>query len=167
MKKIIYLIATVIFLNFISACAGYKPLYTTNLQFEIADYSLKTNTKLGKQIYLKLYNLSKNNYKKNNQNIKKITITIDTKKIKSPTAKDTTGKVLEYKITIGSSVKINDYLTKNKILNYDVSYSASYQVQDQYSENIKLENKNIENLVNKIYQNLLIKMSENMTQYDN
>jgi len=163
MKKIIYLIATVIFLNFISACAGYKPLYTTNLQFEIADYSLKTNTKLGKQIYLKLYNLSKNNYKKNNQNIKKITITIDTKKIKSPTAKDTTGKVLEYKITIGSSVKINDYLTKNKILNYDVSYSASYQVQDQYSKNIKLENKNIENLVNKIYENLLIKMSENMT----
>ena len=163
MKKIIYLIATVIFLNFISACAGYKPLYTTNLQFEIAGYSLKTNTKLGKQIYLKLYNLSKNNYKKNNQNIKKITITIDTKKIKSPTAKDTTGKVLEYKITIGSSVKINDYLTKNKILNYDVSYSASYQVQDQYSENIKLENKNIENLLNKIYENLLIKMSENMT----
>ena len=163
MKKIIYLIATVIFLNFINACAGYKPLYTTNLQFEIADYSLKTNTKLGKQIYLKLYNLSKNNYKKNNQNIKKITITIDTKKIKSPTAKDTTGKVLEYKITIGSAIKINDYLTKNKILNYDVSYSASYQVQDQYSENIKLENKNIENLVNKIYENLLIKMSENMT----
>ena len=163
MKKIIYLIATIIFLNFINACAGYKPLYTTNLQFEIADYSLKTNTKLGKQIYLKLYNLSKNNYKKNNQNIKKITITIDTKKIKSPTAKDTTGKVLEYKITIGSSIKINDYLTKNKILNYDVSYSASYQVQDQYSENIKLENKNIENLVNKIYQNLLIKMSEIMS----
>jgi len=167
MKKIIYLIATVIFLNFINACAGYKPLYTTNLQFEIADYSLKNNTKLGKRIYSKLYNLSKNNYKKNNQNIKKITITIDTNKIKSSTAKDSAGKVLEYKITIGSAIKINDYLTKNKILNYDVSYSASYQVQDQYSENIKLENKNIENLVNKIYQNLLIKMSENMTQYDN
>ena len=163
MKKIIYLIATVIFLNFISACAGYKPLYTTNLKFKIADHSLKTDTKLGNKIYLKLYNLSKNNIEKNDQNIKKVTITIDAKKIKSATVKDSAGKVLEYKITITGYIEINDYLTKNKILNYDISYSTSYQVQDKYSENIKLENKNIENLVNKIYESLLIKMSENMT----
>jgi ABC-type sugar transport system ATPase subunit len=163
MKKIIYLISTFILLNFINGCAGYKPLYTTNLQFEITDYSLKTNKKLGKKIYSKLYNLSESSKKKNNQNIKKITITIDTKKIKSSTAKDSTGKILEYKIAILGNIQIKDYLTKDKIVNYNISQSVSYQVQDQYSETIKLENKNIENLVNKIYQNLLIKMSEIMS----
>ena len=163
MKKIIYLISAFILLNFINGCAGYKPLYTTNLQFEITDYSLKTNTKLGRKIYSRLYNLSKRSKKENNQNIKKITITIDIKKIKSSTAKDSTGKILEYKISIVGIIQIKDYLTKDKILKYNISQSVSYQVQDQYSETIKLENKNIENLVNNIYQNLLIKMSEIMS----
>jgi len=63
MKKIAYLIISIIFLNFINACAGYKPIYTTDLQFEIADYSIKTNKKLGRQIYSKLYNLCKSNKK--------------------------------------------------------------------------------------------------------
>ena len=70
---------------------------------------------------------------------------------------------MEYKISIVGIIQIKDYLTKDKILNYNISESISYQVQDQYSETIKLENKNIENLVNKIYQNLLIKMSEIMS----
>jgi len=53
MKKITYLIISLIFLNFINACAGYKPIYTTtNLQFEIADYSIKTNKKLGRKFIL-------------------------------------------------------------------------------------------------------------------
>ena len=163
MKKIIYLISAFILLNFINGCAGYKPLYTTGLQFEITDYSLKTDTKLGKKIYSKLYNISKSRKKENNQNNKKITITIDAQKIKRSTAKDSTGKILEYKISIVGQIQIKDYLTKDKILNYNISESISYQVQDQYSETIKLENKNIENLVNKIYQNLLIKMSEIMS----
>ena len=44
-----FLIAAIIFLSFINACAGYKQIYTTSLQFEIADYSLKNNEKLGKK----------------------------------------------------------------------------------------------------------------------
>ena len=51
MKKITYLIISIIFLIFINACAGYKPIYTTNLQFKIVDYSIKSNKKLGRQIY--------------------------------------------------------------------------------------------------------------------
>ena len=45
MKKITYLIISIIFLTFINACAGYKPLYTTNLQFKIVDYSIQSNKK--------------------------------------------------------------------------------------------------------------------------
>ena len=56
MKKITYLIISIIFL---SACAGYKPIYTSNIQFEIADYSIKSNKQLGGKIYSRLNNLTK------------------------------------------------------------------------------------------------------------
>ena len=57
---------------------------------------------------------------------------------------------------------INDYLTNEEIVNQNFSYSSTYKVQDQYSETIILENKSIESLINKIYQDLIIKMSEIM-----
>ena len=161
MKKITYLIISLIFLSFINACAGYKPIYTTtNLQFEIADYSIKTNKKLGRQIYSKLYNLSKSN--KKNAETKSITIIIDTTKNKNATAKDSAGKVLEYRIVLSNNIIVKDYLTDDEILNQTFSYSSIYKVQDQYIETIKLENKSIEDLINKTYQNLLIKMTENI-----
>jgi len=158
MKKITYLIISFIFLNFINACAGYKPIYTTNLQFEIADYSIKTNKKLGRQIYSKLYNLSKSN--KKNIETKSIAIIIDSTKNKNATVKNSAGKVLEYRMILTSNIIIKDYLTGDEILNKTFTYSSTYKVQDQYSETIKLENKSMENLANKIFQNLLIKMSE-------
>ena len=159
MKKITYLIISLIFLNFINACVGYKPIYTTtNLQFEIADYSIKTNKKLGSQIYSKLYNLSKSN--KKNAETKSITIIIDTTKNKKATVKDNAGKVLEYRIILINDIIIKDYLTDDEILSQTFSYSSTYKVQDQYSETIKLENKSIEDLINKTYQNLLIKMTK-------
>ena len=160
MKKITYLIISLIFLSFINACAGYKPIYTTNPQFEIADYSIKTNKKLGRQIYSKLYNLSKSN--KKNAKTKSITIIIDTTKNKNATAKDNAGKVLEYRIILINNIIIKDYLTDDEILNQTFSYSSTYKVQDQHSDTIKFENKSIEDLINKTYQNLLIKMSKSI-----
>ena len=88
MKKITYIIIAIIFLTFINACAGYKPIYTTNLQFKIVDYSIKSNKKLGRQIYYKLYNLFKSN--QNNAEAQSVTITIDTTKNKGATVKDST-----------------------------------------------------------------------------
>ena len=158
MKKITYLIISIIFLNFINACAGYKPIYVKNLQFEIADYSIKSNKKLGRQIYYKLYNLSKSS--KNNTEVQSVIITIDTTKEKDATAKDMKGKILEYRIILNSNIIIKDYLTNDEILNQNFSYSSIYAAQDLYSETIKLENKSIKNLINKTAQNLLIKMSQ-------
>ena len=162
MKKIAYLIVSIIFLSFISACAGYKPIYTTNLQFEITDYSLKNNKKLGRQIYSKLYNLSKSN--KQNTNTQSITIMIDIIKNKAASAKDSAGKVLEYRNLLSSNIIIKDYLTDDEILNQNFSYSSTYRVQDKYSETKKIENKSTEDLINKMYQNLLIKMSNIITK---
>jgi len=158
MKKTAYLIISIIFLSFINACAGYKPIYTTNLQFEIADYSLKNNEKLGKKLYSKLYNLSKSN--KQNTNSLSITIMIDMTKNKEAAAKDRAGKILEYRNLLSSNIIIKDYLTDDEILNQNFSYSSTYRVQDKYSETKKIENKSTEDLINKMYQNLLIKMSK-------
>ena len=159
MKKIIYPIILLIILININACVGYKPIFSSsNLQFEIADYLIKGNKKLGNQIYSKLYNLSKSN--KNNPAAKSIHILIDISKSKDSTAKNSAGKILEYKVSINTNIEVKDFLTNDPILNHNVTSFSSYKVQDQHSETVRLENKTIENLLNKTYQDLLIKMSE-------
>ena len=159
MKKLTYLIISIIFLNLINACAGYKPIYTTkNLQFKIVDYSIKSNNKLGRQIYYKLHNLFESS--NNNADVQSITITIDIQKDKEAGAKDSAGKILEYKIILNSNIVINDYLTNDEILNQDYSYSSTYKVQNLFSDTIESENKSIDDLINQTYQNLLIQISQ-------
>ena len=159
MKKIIYFIISLLLLININACAGYKPIFSsTNLQFEIVDHSIKGNKKLGNKIYSQIYRSFKSN--KNDSNAKTIHITIEIVKDKNPTVKNSAGKILEYKVAINTNIILKDFLTNHEILNYNISASSSYTVQDKYSETIKLENKTINDLINKIYQDLLIKMSE-------
>ena len=159
MKKIIYFIISLLLLININACTGYKPIFSsTNLQFEIVDHSIKGNKKLGNKIYSQIYRSFKSN--KNDSNAKTIHITIEIVKDKNPTVKNSAGKILEYKVAINTNIILKDFLNYHEILNYNVSASSSYKVQDKYSETIKLENKTIDDLVNKIYQDLLIKMSE-------
>ena len=159
MKRITYLAISFILLIYINACTGYKPIFSsTNLQLEIVNYSIKGNKKLGKKIYYQLDRLFKSN--KNDSNTKIVHITIEVLKDKNPTVKDSAGKILEYKITIKTNIILIDFLTNEEILNYNTSLSSSYKVRDKYSTTKKIENKTIENLVNKTYQDLIIKISE-------
>tara|TARA_B100001750_G_C15114531_1_gene401816 strand:- start:50 stop:544 length:495 start_codon:yes stop_codon:yes gene_type:complete len=161
MKKITSIIILFILLIFINSCAGYKPIFgSSNLQFEIADYSIGGDEKLGNQIYSKLYNFSRSN--KNQEDITSIFITINVLKEKNATVKNSAGKILEYKISLNTTVKVKNYLTDDKILDSEFALSSSYKVQDQHSETIKFENKSTENLINQTYQELLIKLSENI-----
>ena len=161
MKKTIYLIISFIFLTYINACSGYKPIFgSSNLQFEIADHSIKGNKKLGNQIYSKLYNLSNSN--KNNPDSQSIHIVIETTKDKIPTVKNSAGKILEYRINLNSNIVVKNYLTNDEILIHNFNSFSSYKEQDQYSETIKLENKATDNLVDETYQDLLIKLSESL-----
>ena len=162
MKKITYLIFAFIVLIFISECAGYKPIFgSTNIQFDIADYSIKGDKIIGKKIYSRLHGLSKS--EKNDQNITSVKFLIDTLKNKEATVKDSVGKILEYKITIKTKIITTDFITDEKILNQTFISSLTYKVQDQHSDTIKLENKSVENLINKIFQEILIKLSHNIT----
>ena len=155
MKKIIYPIFSFILLLFINGCAGYEPIFgSTNLQFEIADYSIEGNKILGNKIYSKLYSLSKS--KKDDQNLRRVDLVIKVSKDKNVTTKDSAGKILQYKITLNTDIKVTDFITKDKILNQIFVSSLTYKVQDKYSDTVDLENRSIEDLLNKTYQELVI-----------
>jgi len=161
MKKIANQIFLFILLIFINGCAGYQPIFSsTNLQFEIADYSIEGNKILGNKIYSKLYSLSKS--KKDDQNLRNVDLTIKVSKDKNVTVKDSAGKILEYKITLKTDIKVTDFLTKDKILDQIFISSLTYRVQNKYSDTVNLENKSTENLLNKTYQELVTKLAQNI-----
>ena len=161
MKKLSYLLISFILLLNLGACAGYKPIFSsTNLEFKIADHLITGNQQIGNQIYSKLYSLSRST--QNNSEVKNIFVLIDAIEEKNVTAKDSTGKTLAYKINLSVSITVRNFTTGNQILKENFSSSSSYKVQDQHSETLKLENKSLENLINKTYQDLLIKLSENI-----
>ena len=159
MKKLINLIIPNILLIYINGCTGYKPIYSSsNLQFEITNHTIKGNKKLGNKIYSKLYRVFKSN--KDNLEARSVHITIETIDNKNPTIKNSAGKILEYKVILSTNVILKDFLTSDEILNHNIILSSSYKVQDQYSDTKEIENRTIENLINKTHQDLLIKISE-------
>jgi len=161
MKKNTFTILLIVLLIFINGCSGYKPIFSsTNLEFDIANYSLEDNKTLGEKIYSRLKRASKLNG--NNENVRKIDILIKASQNKKATAKDASGKILQYKISLNIDVKIKDYLTEDEILNETYSSSSTYKIQNQYSDTLKLEERSINQLVDKTYQQILIKLSENI-----
>ena len=80
-------------------------------------------------------------------------------KDKTVKVKNSARKILEYKISLNTNIEIKDYFTNDQILSHNFNYSSSYKTQDQFSDSLKLENKTIENLLDKTYQDLLIEMT--------
>ena len=161
MKKISYLFLFFFILINISACNGYKPIFSSsNLKFKIADYSISGDKSLGTQIYNKLYNLSRST--EINSEVRNIYILINTSKEKKASAKDSAGKILGYKINLSASITIKDVMTGNKIISENFSYASTYKTQDQYFDTVKLENQTTEDLIENLYQDLLIKLSANL-----
>ena len=161
MKKISYLFILFIILINIGACTGYKPIFgSSNLEFKIADYSISGDKNLGNQIYSKLYNLSLRSEK--TPEAKNIYLLINASKEKNATAKDSAGKILGYRINLSASITIKDVMGGNQILSENFSYSSTYKTQDQYFDTVKLEKQTIENLIENLYQDLLIKLSANL-----
>ena len=161
MIKKISVIFLSIFFILSNGCAGYKPIYSnSNLEFKIVDYTIKGDKRLGNRIYSKLYNLSRT--KKNLDSDKSIILLIDTSLNKNETSKDSSGKVLEYKLTLTAKIEILDFLSNDLILNQAFVSSLNYKVQSQYSETLKLENSSIEDLIDKTYKDLLVKLAQNI-----
>ena len=157
MKKIFILIIA-LFLT--TECNGYKPIFgSSNFKFKISSYDIEGEKNLGNMLYSKLYASSVRDSA--GSDISNLDLLINISKEKNPTAKDSSGKTLEYKITLKTKILINDFTTGKKLLNRDFISSLSYKVQDQYSDTIRIENQSIENLINKSYQEILIYLSKN------
>jgi hypothetical protein len=145
----------------ISACSGYKPIFSsTNSNYKITDYTILGEKKLGYQIYSKLYNFTKG--AEQNPETKMIYVTIEVVKDKKTTSKSSTGAVLAYKLNLSTRVIFKDLTTGNEIFNEKFDESSSYKAQNQYSETILMENKSIDNLINKTFENLVIKLPKNI-----
>ena len=161
MKRIIYPIFAILLIILTSECSGYKPIFqSANLDFKITDHTIRGEKILANKIYSKLYNLS--NSKKNTQNTRNINILIDVTKDKKPTIKNSSGKILEYKITLNAKIEVYDFLTDVQILNQNFTSSLNYKIQDKYSDTLILENQSMESLLNNTYQNLLIELTQNI-----
>ena len=158
MKKI-NIVLPIILILMCGSCAGYKPIFkVSNLNFEIMDYSLQGEKEIAKIIYYKLNNISKS--QKNSFEKRKINFTIEVEKNKTAISKDQSGQPLEYKMNIRAKILAIDFLTNNEILKYESSKSVAYAVQEQYSNTLKFENNSINNLVDSIYEEILIQLTD-------
>ena len=161
MKKITYLFLPLILMLIINNCTGYKPIFgQSDLNFEIVDYSIEGNKILGTNIYSKFHSLS--NSGANDQNKRSFDIYINSTKEKSATTKDKSGKISEYRITLTTKANINDFVNGYQIIDENIIISTTYKVQDSYSDTINLENRSIENLLDKTYEKLLIIFIKNI-----
>jgi hypothetical protein len=159
MKKNNLIIVSLLLLILVNACSGYKPIFSTsNFNFIISDYSITGNQVLGNKIYYKLRNISESN--KKNDDAQTLKVSLNVAKKQEPTIKDSAGKIIEYRITLRTNVSINNYLTNEEILNDNFTIYSNYKIQDQHTETKKLENKTLENLIDKTYQDILFKISE-------
>ena len=157
MKKILNSAYIIILLIFISGCSGYEPIFNTkDLKFKIMDYSLEGDKILANKIYSKLYNIS--NASADEPNTRRFKFLINVAKNKKTTSKDSTGKALKYKIELTTKIEITDISNNKVILNESFSSSSSYGAQDQYSGDIKQENIVIKNLINKTFEDLVLKI---------
>jgi len=159
MRKIIFTFLFLIISFYLVGCGGYKPIFASaKIEFDIGSHEIEGNKLLGNKIFSDIKNLSKN--KSGGGNPKSLDFLISVSNEKKPTSKDSAGKVLEYKIAIKTKIIVTESLTEVKILEENYNQSVTYKIQEQYSDTIKLENRAIDDLLRKVYQNLLIKLSE-------
>ena len=160
MKKIINILLLITLTIGANSCAGYKPIFnSSNLNFKIVKHEIIGDKILGKKIYNKLNYLSKSG-----TNTNKYDLIINVIKNKDSDVKNASGEVLYYKINLKTNIVIKDLDLNEEILNEKFSYSEALKVKDQYSETGKAENKIIKDLINKTYEDLIIKLSAQIRQ---
>mgnify|MGYP001416015338 FL=1 len=146
MKKII-LISLVIF---ISNCAGYKPIFTSDqTNFYIEKIEISDDNKLVRKLVKNLKPYSIDNGKQS------ITLKLDLSKQENVIMKDAKGDPASYEIKIKLNV---DVITKdgNNKLNFKENFTFNNQSNkfelNQYKKNTET------NLINKIFENLILEL---------
>lgn len=158
MKKINYIVSVLSCLVLFNSCAGYDPIFkSTNVQFKIENHYISGDKSLGDKLYSKLDNMSK--AQKDTANSTPIILFINLEKKKEEMSADSAGKTIEYKIILNAEIEIKNSNNDEQIINKVFNSSTLYRVQDQYSETIKIENRTTAELIQKIYQDILISLA--------
>ena len=161
MKKKYQLAFLIILIFVINSCSGYKPIFgSTNLNFKIEKYEIEGDKQLARKIFNKLNRISKSS--KDNDNIRKINLILSVTKNKEAAVRNLTGKITDYRISVETRIQVKDNLTSDEILDEVFNSSVTYKTQNEYSDTISLENSSFDNLMDKTYQDLLIKLSESI-----
>ena len=146
MKKII-LISLVIFL---SNCAGYKPIFTSDqTNFYIEKIEISDDNKLVRKLVKNLKPYSIDNGKQS------ITLKLDLSKQENVIMKDAKGDPASYEIKIELKVDVITMNGTNK-LNFKENFTFNNQSNkfelNQYKKNMET------NLINKIFENLILEL---------
>ena len=161
MKKTFNLILLILFVIPLYNCSGYKPIFkSSNFDFIIADHNLEGEVEFGEVILARLQKAS--DARENSSKVKRISLSIKVNKDKIGTIKDSKGKTQEYKIFLETIIKVHDTSENELILDDNFSYSQSYKIQDSFADMTRQENKIIDDLLNKTFQELLIRLSEKL-----
>ena len=146
MKKIIF-ISLIIFL---SNCAGYKPIFTSDqTNFYIKKIEISDDNKLVRKLIKSLKPYSVDNGKQG------ITVRLDLNKQENVILKDAKGDPASYEIKIELNVDVIMMDGTNK-LNFKENFTFNNQSNkfelNQYKKNTET------NLINKIFENLILKL---------
>ncbi len=144
----------ILFLLFISAC-GYQPLYKVDknlTKLEINETKILGNAKIGKKIIDKLpFTIDKNNELLNK-------ISIESKNDIIETSKNSKGQVTSYRTVINVNFKIlnkDNEILSEKFLKKEFSYNSD-ENKFKFKE---YQNKVEQNLVDKIVEDIIIDLN--------
>ena len=81
-------------------------------------------------------------------------------KNRSTTTTDSSGNALSYKITLNTELTMTNIFSDQVLANENITLSESYKVQDQVYQTEKLENDVTSNLIDRVGQEFLLKISQ-------
>ena len=161
MKKIFNLVISLIFLISLSSC-GYTPIFSKkDVKFKIEEYSIDGNTNIANRIVKNLKKFERRS-KNITSELKEISLSINVQMNKNTAVKDSKGKILTYKLDVAIQANVEDYLLNEIIFNKSFSYNESFKNKDQASATKLLENKAIENIINKVTSDLILTIHQSI-----
>ena len=126
----------------------------TNLQ---SNYNIsEINTKGDKRINYKLKNKILNSSKKENKNL--IIINISTKKEKNIKEKNIGNEITKYELVITTNIEFKK-INENNFNKFTIVEKGDYNVLSKYSDTLNSEKKLINNLINKLSDEIIESLS--------
>ena len=147
MKKKILFPILIIFL-LINSC-GFKIINKSEIyKFDINEIIATGDNRINFKIKNKLIFGSEKNEKK------LVDIYLDTNKSKEVKEKNINNEITKYQISISSTVRVKELISKNEI-SFNIVKTGDYSVASQYSQTLANEKKLIEVLTDDVTENIL------------